>query len=105
MEIMNFDKADLKESYLWQLLEDKTATDNDTLSVTIADLRKFATECVAENLYRIRPYYITIKEAARYLNIQPQRVIQRIKAGDIRAKKLGGKWLVREIDITDFFMN
>lgn len=105
MEILQLNKDDVRESYLWSLLEDKTAADNDTLCVTIADLRKFASECVAENLYRIRPYYITIKEAARYLNIQPQRVIQRIKAGEIRAKKLGGKWLVREIDITDFFMN
>lgn len=105
MEILNIAKDDVRESYIWQLLESRTTKDDDTLSVTIADLRKFASECVAENLYRIRPYYITIKEAARYLNIQPQRVIQRIKAGDIRAKKLGGKWLVREIDITDFFMN
>ena len=47
--------------------------------------------------------WLSLKEASEYASLSTKKLKQLIEAGEIRAKKLDGKWIVDRISIDEFY--
>ena len=47
--------------------------------------------------------WLPLKEAAAYAGVSAKKLKQLIETGEIRAKKLDGKWIVDRLSIDEFY--
>lgn len=90
---------EIKEhSYLHDILL-KSGNDSDKITITVADLKSFQEDVAYNARFAAHPYYITIDEACKFLNVKRCTLYNWLRSGRIHGKKFGRKWQVREIDI------
>ena len=68
-------------------------------------IRKIVFEAVQEALKAtpMWPRWLPLKEAARYAGISTKKLRQLVEQGEIRAKRLEGKWIVDRLSIDEFY--
>lgn len=47
-------------------------------------------------------YELTVQEAAKILHLTRNVVVDRIKSGELKARKEGGRWRIRPSDLEDY---
>ena len=49
-----------------------------------------------------REEYLTVPEAARYLQVNEETIRRNVRSGRLKAEKIGNQWFIRKNDLSSF---
>ena len=49
-----------------------------------------------------RDEYLTVPEAARYLQVNEETIRRNVRSGRLKAEKIGNQWFIRKNDLSSF---